>query len=107
MRKLSDALKELGVDFSFPIEIKDANGKGTYYEDSEGFWRKYEYDYNGKETYFENSNGYWEKYEYDADGKETYFENSDGVKKGKPRSSKSCEGKVIEIDGKKYKLTEL
>jgi hypothetical protein len=89
MKKLSETYKELGIAFSFPIEIKDANGKETYYEDSEGFWRKYEYDYNGKETYFENSNGYWE------------------VKKGKPRSSKSCEGKVIEVDGKKYKLTEL
>ena len=85
MKPLSDTLKELGIAFSFPIEIKDANGKETYYEDSEGFWRKYEYD---------------------CDGKETYYENSYGYKKVTPRSQ-ACDGKVIEVDGKKYKLTEL
>jgi len=85
MKKLSDTYKELGIDFSFPIEIKDANGKETYYEDSEGFWRKYDYDANGNETYYENSYGY---------------------KKVTPRSQ-SCDGKVVEIDGKKYKLTAL
>ena len=128
MRKLSDALKELGVVFIFPIKIKDAGGNVTYYEDSDGDWCKNEYDANGNETYFEDSYGYWEKYkhdsngnetyyedsngnwlkrEYDSDGEETYSEDSDGVKKGTPRSSKSCDGKVIEVDGKKYKLTEL
>ena len=85
MKKVSETYKELGIDFTFPIEIRDANGKETYYEDSEGFWRKYEYDANGKETYYENSYGY---------------------KKVTPRSQ-SCGGKVIEVDGKKYKLTEL
>ena len=107
MRKLSDALKELGVVFSFPIKIKDANGNVTYYEDSDGDWCKWEYDANGKEAYFENSEGFWRRREYDAEGEETYYEDSDGVKKGTPRSSKSCDGKVIEVDGKKYKLTAL
>jgi YD repeat-containing protein len=128
MRKLSDTLKELGVVFSFPIKIMDANGNvtyseesdgdwckvdydangnRTYFEDRDGFWEKSEYDANCNETYFEDSNGYWWRSEYDANGNQTYSEDSDGVKKGTPRSSKSCNGKVIEVDGKKYKLTEL
>jgi hypothetical protein len=36
----------------------------------------------------------------------TYYENSMGEKKGTPRGQ-SCAGKVIEVDGKKYKLMEL
>ena len=30
MKKLSDIYKEQGIDFTFPIEIKDAKGKVTY-----------------------------------------------------------------------------
>ena len=85
MKKLSDTYKELGITFSFPIIIKDANGNQTYYE---------------------NSNGFWCKQEYDANGNETYCEDRDGPKRGTPRIQ-SCDGKVIEVDGKKYKLTEL
>jgi len=85
MKKLSNTYRKLGIDFTFPIEIKDAHGK---------------------ETYFENSDGGWYKREYDAKGRPTYFEKSDGTKSGTPRSQ-SCAGKVVEIDGKKYKLTEL
>jgi hypothetical protein len=106
MKKLSETYKKLGIAFTFPIEIKDSNGNKTYYEDSDGYWRRYEYDAKGNETYFENSKGYWCKYEYDASCNETYFENSDGIKRGTPRS-KSCAGKVIEVDGKKYKLQEI
>ncbi len=36
MRKLSETLKELGIAFIFPIEIKDANDNETYREDSDG-----------------------------------------------------------------------
>ena len=86
MKKLSETYKELGIAFSFPIEIKDANGNETYYEDS---------------------NGNWGKWEFDANGKQTYYEDSNGVKKGTPHSVKTCEGKVIEVDGIKYKLTAL
>ena len=84
----------------------DAKGKETYYEDSYDYWRKCEYDAKGNETYYETSTGYWSKRECDAKGKETYFEDSDGCKEGTPLSQ-SCDGKVIEVDGKKYKLTEL
>jgi len=128
MKKLSETLTEMGIGFTFPIEIEDANGSPTYYEESDNYWEKWERDAKGKWTYFENSNNYWEKwerdaegnltryetsndywyrYEYDAKGNETYFENSVGTKRGTPRLAKTCEGKVVEVDGIKYKLTAL
>ena len=128
MKKISETYKELGITFSFPIEIKDAKGNETYHEDSDGYWYKYERDANGNDTYYENSNDYWCRWEYDANGKvtysensndyccrweyddngnETYLENSDGLKRGTPKSAKTCEGKVVEVDGIKYKLTAL
>ena len=127
-KPLSETYKELGIAFTFPIEITDDNGKETYYETSYGYWSKREYDANGKDTYYENSDGhwsksendsngketyyedsygFWSKREYDANGKETYFENSYGYKIGTLRSAKTCEGTVIEIEGTKYKLTAL
>ena len=124
--KLSETLKENGIGFSFPIVIRDASGKETYFEGgdgywikreydtngnqthrvSEGFWCNSEYDDNGNETYYETSNDFWSKREYDAKGNQTYYENSEGGKRGTPKSQ-SCDGKVIEVDGKKYKLQEL
>ena len=47
MKKLSKIYKELGIAFTFPIEITDANGDETYYEDSDGYWRRRERDANG------------------------------------------------------------
>ena len=126
MKKLSETYKELGIAFTFPIAIEDKNGKETYYEDSNGYWYRceydescnetyyensdgswwrFEYDKNGNETYYEDSTDYWYRYEYDKDGNETYYENSNGDIEGTKRNS--CDGKVIEVDGKKYKLTEL
>ena len=66
MKKLSEVYKELGIDFSFPIEIEDDDRNQTYYE---------------------GSKGYCERYEYDAYGNETYFENSKGEKRGTPKST--------------------
>jgi len=86
MKKLSETLTELGIGFSFPIKIWNVNGYQTYYEDSDGYWDRYEYDDNGNRTYFEDSNGF---------------------KRGTPKSAKTCEGKVVEVDGIKYKLTAL
>ena len=121
MKKLSDTYKELGIAFAFPIKIKDADGNVTYFESVGGFWHKKEYDSNGNKTYFENSQG-WLKREYNSNGKETYFEDShgnkreynsngketyhedsNGNKRGTPRN-KTCDGKVVEIDGIKYEL---
>ena len=91
----------------FPFEIKDKNGNRIYFEDSNGDWYKKEYDSNGKEVYFENCKGNWSKSEFDSDGNEIYYENSDGeIIDNRPRP-KSYEGNVVEIDGKKYKLTEV
>ena len=128
MKPLSETYKELGIAFTFPIQIKDANGEVTYFEDSDDYWYKYERDANGYVTYYENSNDYWERcerddngyvtyyensndywcrYECDANGYVTYYENSDGFKQGTPKSAKTCEGKVVEVDGIKYKLKAL
>ena len=107
MKPLSETYKELGIAFSFPIVIKDDNRNETYYEDSTGYWCRCERDANGDESYYEDSDGDWWKYEYDAKGNETYYEDSTGYKRGTPKSSKTCEGKVIEVDGTKYKLKAL
>ncbi len=86
----------------FPFRIKDKDGNEIYYEASNGFWWKQEFDSNGKIVYSEDSHGGWYKYEYDSNGKEIYFENCYGViNDNRP---KGCEGKVVEIEGKKYKL---
>jgi len=89
MKKLSETYKKLGIAFSFPIEIRDANGNVTYYENSNDYWYRYERD------------------RYDANGTVTYYEDSEGFKRGTPKSAKTCEGKVVEVDGVKYKLTAL
>ena len=107
MKPLSETFTELGIAFSFPIRINDAKGNQTYYENSADYWAKWERDANGKETYWENSNDCWVRTERDANGNITYLENSRGIKRGTPRSAKTCEGKVVEVDGIKYKLTAL
>jgi len=63
----------------FPFTIKNENGNVIYFENSNGYWIKREYDLNGNVIYFENSKGYWEKREYDSNGKEIYYENSSGT----------------------------
>ena len=60
------------------LEIKDKNGSYIYFEDSDGYWVKKEYDSKGKEIYSEDSDGYWSKREYNSQGKEIYYEDSDG-----------------------------
>lgn len=68
----------------FPFEIKDKNGNRIYYELSNGYWSKSEYGSNANLIYYENSHGHI------ADNRH-----------------KSCDGRVVEIDGKKYKLTQV
>ena len=77
MRKLSEIYKELGIGFKYPISIKDANDKETYYEGSGGLWCKWQYNAQGNESYYE-SPYYWVKREYNSEGKEIYFYDSDG-----------------------------
>ena len=102
---LSKTYKELKIAFTFPIEHEDEDGNRTYRENSDGFWYHREYDKDGNETYYENTDGDWRRREYDKNGNQTYFENSNGYKEG--TKCDSCSGKVIEVDGKKYKLMEL
>jgi hypothetical protein len=71
-----------------------------------GYWVKREYDDNGNRIYLENSNGYWYKQEFDVNGNRIYHENSTGYIVDK-RPKGSCNGKVVEIDGKKYQLKEV
>ena len=85
MKKLSETYEELGIAFTFPIEIRDDNGNRTYYQSSNGYGERYERDANGNVTYWENSDDYWYKYERDANGNETYYENSYGVQRGTPK----------------------
>jgi hypothetical protein len=80
--------------------------KKSTIEDSFGYWYKYEYDPNGKETYYQNSSGFWSKREYDSNGNQIYFENSLGrIEDNRPKQS--CEGKIVEIEGKKYKFAAM
>ena len=62
----------------FPFRINDSKGKEIYYETSNGYWVKCEYDSKGNEIYYETSNGYWAKREYDSKGNLIYWENSKG-----------------------------
>ena len=63
------------------------------------------YDDKGNRIYFENSNDYWSKREFDVNGNEIYYENS----KGLIRDKRSCNDKVFidEQSGKKFKITEI
>ena len=62
-------------------------------------------DKNGRRIYYEYSNGYWAKMEYDSKGNQIYYENSIGEiidKRPKP-----CSDKEIVIEGVKYKLVKV
>ena len=107
------------------LEVENKNGKRIYWENSDGYWEKWEYDWQGNEIYFESSDGvwikkewnsqgkriyyesssgFWVKREYDSRGNEIYFEDSKGIiRDNRP---KSCEDKVVEIEGEKYKLVK-
>ena len=62
-------------------------------------------DKNGKLIYLERSNGYWAKREYDSNGNRIYYENSNGIiRDNRP---KSCEGKIVEFGGEKFKLVKV
>jgi len=84
----------------------DSNGNLIYYENSKEYWIKREYNTNGNLIYLEDSKGYWDKRDYDSNGNLIYYGDSDGeIIDNRPK--KSCNGKVVEIDGKQYKLTEI
>ena len=107
MKKLSEIYKEQGIAFRFPITIKNDKGKLTYLECVESdLCYKRKFDDKGNQTYYEDSQGFWSEAEYDDKGNQTYYEDEAGIVVGTPRSQ-SCDGKVVEVDGKKYQLKEL
>ena len=86
--------------------LYDSNGNEIYCEHSDGYWNKQEFDSNGNRIYYEILGKFWYKREFDSNGNEIYYENSNGkIIDNRPKSS--CNGKVVEIEGKKYKLTEI
>jgi hypothetical protein len=70
--------KQLNVK-DFPFEIKDSKNNEIYYEGSDGYWWKQEFDGNNNEIYCEDSSGYWWKQEFDKNNNLIYYENSCGV----------------------------
>ena len=56
----------------------------------------YEYDSNGEVIHFKTSTGF--EYWYDSNGNKITKKEFDELKSG-------CDGKIIEVDGKKYRLT--
>ena len=76
----------------FPFSIEDKNNREIYYENSDGYWSKTEYDQNDKLIYFEDSDGYWIKTEYDQNRKEIYYENSNGFW---AKSERDQDGNII------------
>jgi len=71
----------------FPFIIKDKYGNKIYYEDSDGYWSKKEYNETGNKVYFEN--------------------NSDGIWSNYNTNRNSVNNKVVKIEGKKYQLKEV
>ena len=62
----------------FPFIIKDKTGNEIYFENSNGYWYKNEFDSSGNEIYSENSKGYWYKNEFDSKNNQIYYEDSKG-----------------------------
>jgi len=62
----------------FPFEIRDKNRNEIYFEDSNAYWTKREYDENNNEVYYEDSDGFWTKSEYDKNSNVIYYEDSYG-----------------------------
>ena len=80
------------------LQILDKNKNQIYYEASNGYWVKRQYDSKGNEIYYEHSTGYWIKREYDSEGNLTYVEYSSG------EIQDNRIPQVIEHNGRKYQL---
>jgi len=90
----------------FPFTVEDSQGNLIYFENCKGYWYKLELNSQGNKIYYKDSNGFWDKREYDSQGNQIYYENSYGyILDNRPKSP--CEGKIVEIEGKKYKLESL
>ena len=56
MKLLSKIYKDKGVDFPFPLEVRDDDGNITYHENENGAW-EFEYDAKGNLRSIEDSKG--------------------------------------------------
>ena len=97
------------IQINHPIRTTQTNREMTIaqkfnHDFDNGVFRLF--DSNGNLIYLEDSKGSWYKYEYDSNGNQTYYETSKGEIIDK-RPTSPCNGKIVEIDGKKYQLKEL
>ena len=95
----------------------DSNENLIHRKSSDGYesWR--EYDSNENLIHRKSSDGYEYWREYDSNGKVIHYKNSNGdetwydsngnsiTKEQFDKLQASCDGKIIEVDGKKYQLT--
>jgi hypothetical protein len=96
----------------FPFIINDHNGNTIYFENSDGFWCKREFDSNGNEIYYEDSYGTWWKKEFDSNGNRIYYESSTGFwirrefdSNGNEIYSEDSAGTIIDDRPKPVELT--
>jgi len=105
-RKYDEDGNEICYESSSYDNIKDSRPKNSC---NNTIVEITKYDENGNNIYYNTSKGYWIKREYDENNNEIYYEDSDGrIVNHRPYKSKnSCNNKVVEIEGKKYKLKEI
>ena len=94
--------KQLKVK-EFPFISKDSKGNDIYYENSNGYGVKREFDSGGNIIYYEDSKGYWEKKEFNSQGNRIYFENSKGFIKDNRNIPEYTMEELVEKIGK-FKL---
>ncbi|MFA5749589.1 MAG: hypothetical protein WC927_05860 [Bacilli bacterium] len=66
------------ICYATSFEVYNEKDNVIYFEDSNGYWSKWEYDEKDHRICYEDSNSYWEKSEYDEKGNMIYYENSNG-----------------------------
>ena len=95
----------------FPFAIKDKNGNVIYWEKSNGYWEKNEYDLHDNLIGFEDSTGYWGKSEFNVDDKEIYYENYKGYSRKYEYDANGnviyCEKSGVVILDKRLKVMEM
>jgi hypothetical protein len=90
---------------NFPLIITDSQNEQIYFETSDGYWIKREYDERGNRIRFETSTGYWSICEYDDKDREIYFENSEGdVTDNRPKTDIQKAIELLEKNG--YRIFE-
>jgi len=84
----------------------DSRDNLTYSEDSKKFWYKQKFDLNNCEIHYEDSNKYWVKREFDSRGNMTYFENSYGIiEDNRPKSiPEYTMEELTKMLGKEFKI---